>query len=99
MNQELTQLLFAIGAGTLIGGFIVIPMLIARWRNGEKLIPKKGPTPRWAFDLGIILFGLLAIGSYSTDRPLFGTFFMLTTILYVIGLMRRIAREAAEKPE
>ncbi|MEP4076830.1 hypothetical protein [Haloferula sp.] len=99
MNSELTSFLLSAGAGILIGGSIVIPILVMRWRKGEKLIPQSKPTPRWVWAFGVLVFGSLAAMSFLTDRPIFGSAFLIAAIPYAVGQIRALTTNKANKPQ
>ncbi|MBB5353977.1 hypothetical protein HNR46_004248 [Haloferula luteola] len=99
MNPELTSFLSSVGAGVLIGGSIAIPILVMRWRRGEKLFTQSKPTPRWVWPFGILVFGSLATMSFLTGRPIFGSAFSLATIPYAVGQTRALTKNKANKPQ
>ena len=99
IDTELGQFLLSLCLGLAIGGSIVIPVFVSRWRRGEKLIQPSRPNPTWTWPLGIFTFGLLTLTSFAGDRPIFGTTFTVVLIPYVIGLIRSLRTKAKQEGE
>ena len=96
-NTELGQFLLCIGVGLGIGSAFAIPVLISRWRAGEKLLQQQRPIPPWTWPLGILTFGGLALISFSIDRYIFGFVFAAVAIPYTVGFMLNQNKKKANK--
>lgn len=89
-HTELTQLLCSFGIGAIAGCAIALPILVKRWRRGERLFPHTTtPCPRWAWLLGMAVFGLGSVTSFLGGLPVHGWFFGIMALIYTAGLIMR----------
>jgi hypothetical protein len=88
MPEELYKLVVGLGLSLIVSFIIVVPVIIWRILKRKPLLPKgekmESPTP---FYIGIILFGGLALASFLTSTPYFGTALLLMSLACVFGLI------------
>ena len=92
-DGELGQFLRAILSGLVGGSIAGGAILLGRHFRGERVWPppRMQLTSPWILYLGIVVFAGMAVVSFSTGMPIFGSFAVLGSFVYV-GLVAAYRR-------